>query len=309
MLTLTLALAGCGKSAVNTAVAPEGTNVTAFTDGAGRVVKIPVAPLRIVSLSPAATDILEISLNAHAEVVGVTRYCHIPVEDEKRVARVGGVVDPDYERILALKPDLVIAPLLADKTLQEKLIALGLAVVVLHPEGLQGVLADIQMLGRATGHAAAGEAAAKNIEDIRALAASRWSSVPESQRPRVLIRMGDSSPAPGSYVDDLLMTAGGRNALPRGSKAWVEVSPEGVLQLAPDVVVDILESGAPAPATGSERPTPAGGARVVTISAGEEFYRPGPSVGAALWDLARALYPTRFPEVTPPAGDPTAPPP
>jgi iron complex transport system substrate-binding protein len=270
-------------------------------------VNVPATPQRIISLSPAATDILDISLKAHAEVVGVTRYCHIPAEDEKRVARVGGVVDPDYERILALKPDLVIAPLLADPSLQEKLIALGLTVVVLHPEGLRGVLDDIRMLGVATGHAAAGESAAKNIEDIRALAASRWASVPESQRPRVLIRMGDSSPAPGSYVDDLLMAAGGRNVLPRGTKAWVTVAPENVLQLAPDLIIEIPASNDSPSESGAEKSGWIGSAKVVTISAGDEFYHPGPGVGAALWDLARILYPARFPEAMPLGGTQTPP--
>lgn len=307
LLALALAWAGCGKPAIAPMDLPAGTNVTTLTDGAGRIVQIPATPRRIVSLSPAATDILEISLNAHAEVAGVTRYCHIPAEDEKRVARVGGVVDPDYERILALQPDLVIAPWLADKTLQEKLQALGLPVVVLHPEGLQGVLDDLRMLGQATGHAAAGEATAKKIDDIRALTASRWGSVPENQRPRVLIRMGDTSPAPGSYVDDLLTAAGGRNVLLRGSKAWVEVSSEGALQLAPNVIVDILEPDSPAPAMGLEKSAADGGVRVVTISAGDEFYRPGPSVGVALWELARVLDPTQFPEATPPVGDQTVP--
>jgi iron complex transport system substrate-binding protein len=300
-LVLALAVAACGKPAVVPVAAPASVQVTTLIDGAGRTVKVPAAPQRIVSLSPAATDILEIALNLHAEVAGVTRYCKIPAEDEKRVARIGGVVDPDYERILALQPDLVIAPLLADKTLQDKLIALGLTVVVLHPEGLQGILDDIRLLGGATGQPAESEAAAQSIEDIRTLAASRWASVPEDQRPRVLVRMGDSSPAPGAYVDDLITAAGGRNILPRGLKAWVEVSPENVLQLAPDLIVDIPSPDNPTSAPGPEKSTSSGPTRVVTISQGGEFYHPGPGVGAALWDLARTFYPAQFPEAMPPA--------
>jgi iron complex transport system substrate-binding protein len=269
-----------------------------ITDGAGRVVKILAAPQCIVSLSPAATDMLELALGAHAAVVGVTRYCRIPAADEKRVVRVGGVLDPNYERILSLKPDLVIAPMLADSSMRDKLISLGLTVVVLHPEGLPGVIDDIRLLGRATGHPAEAAAAATNIENIRALAASRWQSVPEKQRPRVLVRMGDVCPAPGSYVDDLIAVAGGRNVLPRGPKAWVQVSPESMLQFAPDVVVTIRSSDDVSPSPASDKSAPY---RSVTISAGDDFYRPGPSVGGALWELARVLDPVRFPEASPPA--------
>jgi ABC-type Fe3+-hydroxamate transport system substrate-binding protein len=74
------------------------------TDGVGRIVKLANAPHRIISLSPAATDIL-IKIGAHAELVGVTRYCSIPLADESHVQRLGGVLDPDYEGLLTLKPD------------------------------------------------------------------------------------------------------------------------------------------------------------------------------------------------------------
>ena len=264
-------------------------------DGAGRSVDISAPPKRIVSLSAAATDIL-VAVGAQAELVGATRYCVIPPTEEKHVTRIGGVADPDYERILALKPDFVVAPWLADKTLQDKIAALGLPLVVLHPEGLDGVLADIRMLGRATGHAASGEAVAKGIEDVRALAANRWQKVPEQMRPRVLVCMDSVSPAPGSYVDDLIAAAGGRNVLPRATKAWVEVSPESVLQLSPDLIIVIPAADAVLENPVVVKIRPGGRTPVVTVPDGEVFYHPGPGVGRALWALARAIYPARFPE-------------
>jgi iron complex transport system substrate-binding protein len=269
-----------------------------LTDGAGRVVKLAAAPRRIISLSPAATDVL-VKVGANAKLVGVTRYGDNPAIVESRVQRLGGVLDPDYEGIVALKPDLVVTPLLADKSMQEKLSALGLTFIVLHPEGLAGVLADIRLVGRATGHDEQGEETAKNIEAVRALVMTRWKAVPEEKRPRVLIRMEDNSPAPGSYVDDLLAAAGGRNVLPRGPKAWVAVSPESVLQLNPDLIVDIPFPD-PSGASGEPSPKLVGAIPVKTLTDGKAFYRPGPDVGAALWQLARAIYPALFPEAAPP---------
>jgi len=269
-----------------------------ITDGAGRVVKLASAPRRIISLSPSVTDIL-VKLGAHAELVGVTRYCKIPAADEARVKRLGGVLDPDYESIMALKPDLLVMPLLADKSMQEKLSALGLNFIVSHPEGLAGVLDDIRMIGRATGHDEQGDETVKNIEAIRALVLSRWKGVPEEKRPRVLIDMEGNSPAPGSYVGDLLVAAGGRNVLPPGSKAWIAVSPENVLQLNPDLILDIPFPD-PSGATSEPAPKLPGAITVKIITKGEALYRLGPDLGEALWQLARALYPAQFPEVTPP---------
>jgi len=266
-----------------------------LTDGAGRMVKLATAPQRIVSVSPAATDIL-VADQAKAQLVGVTRYCNITTEDEKHIARIGGVLDPDYERILSLKPDLVVVPQIADKTLQEKMISLGLPVLVLHPEGLQGVLDDIRMIGRATGHDPAGETIAQGIDDIKALVASRLKDLPLEKRSRVLVQMGEVSPAPGAYVDDILTSAGGRNVLPRGLKAWVAVSPESALQLAPEVVIEIQEPGSNAPT----KSPPLGKARLVVLADSDAFYRPGPAVGRGIWELARAIYPDRFLEVSPP---------
>jgi len=302
-LTLALALASCGQRAAETAGASGNANLTTLTDGAGRVVKIPAAPQRIVSVSPAATDIL-LSVGAHAELVGASRYCVIPAADENHVTRIGGVMDPDYERILSLKPDLVVAPFLSDKTLQEKLVSLGLPLVVLHPEGLQGVIDDIRLIGRAAGREAAGETTAKSLEDMRALAASRWNEIPPEKRPRVLVRMDSVSPAPGSYVDDLITAAGGSNVLPRGQRAWVEVSPESVLQLDPDLIIDIRSSDQPT--TAMEKVTTTARAKVVTLREGGAFYHPGPGLGRALWELARAIHPALFPESTPPLASTSA---
>jgi iron complex transport system substrate-binding protein len=298
-LPLLVAMAACARPAP--AAAPHAdANRLIVHDGTGRTVVLASNPQRIVSISPAATDILEISLGIHAEIVGVTRYCQIPAADEKHVTRVGGVLDPNYEGILALKPDLVVVPWLADHTLQDKLISMGLSVVIMHPEGLEGVVEDIRMIGQATGHAAAGESAAQQIENIRALTAKRWQSVPANQRPHVLIRMGDDSPAPGSYVDDLITAAGGQNILPHGPRAWETLGPEAILQLAPDLIIDI-----PSPDDSSTAANPGstpllGSTKIVTINDSAAFYHPGPEVGRGIWDLARVIYPQFFPEPTPP---------
>jgi len=308
ILALLTGLNGCGKSANSTAPASSSaTTPIEVADGTGRTFQLSAEPKRIVSLSPAATQIL-LTVGAGPQLAGVTRYCVVPADLETKVTRVGGIIDPNYEQIAALKPDLVIAPFLADKTMQDRLGALDLTVAVMHLESLQGVLDDIRMIGHATGHDRAGDATARIITTTITLAAGRLKDVPAEKRPRVLIRMGESSPAPGSYVDDILTAAGGRNALPSGGKAWIEVTPESILQLAPDIIVEISDPDSPTetPAKnigpGNSKTIP-GNARVITLAAGGAFYHPGPTVGPAIWALARSLYPGRFPEPAIPLAD------
>src|SRR2546426_9644339 len=83
--------------------------VTAFTtrDMLGRDVTLAAPPARIVSLVPSVTEILY-ALNAEDVLVGVTDFCDFPPE-ARRKPRVGGMVAPSLEAIVALRPDLVIA--------------------------------------------------------------------------------------------------------------------------------------------------------------------------------------------------------
>lgn len=301
MLLVLVTGASCSKTDSDKIAPPPEVKVTTLVDGANRTINISAKPARIVSLSPAATDIL-VAENAQTQMVGATRFCRIPTTEESHVTRLGGMVDPDYERLVTLQPDLVIIPWLVDKTMLNKLVAMGLPVLVLHPESLAGVLADLRMIGAATGHAAAGEAKAKGIETVAAVAASRWQDVPAEKHPRVLIYMDDISPAPGAYVDDLLTAAGGRNVLPPGNKAWVEVAPENALQLAPDIIINI-----PAPGTPTESSLKSAllkSINTVTLADGAAFYHPGPDMGIALWALARAIAPVKFPESSPPQATP-----
>jgi len=83
--------------------------VAAFTtrDMLGRDVTLAAPPARIVSLVPSVTEILY-ALNAEDVLVGVTDFCDFPPE-ARRKPRVGGMVAPSLEAIVALRPDLVIA--------------------------------------------------------------------------------------------------------------------------------------------------------------------------------------------------------
>ncbi|MCD6568168.1 MAG: ABC transporter substrate-binding protein [Dehalococcoidia bacterium] len=129
----------------NTVAQPAGVVV----DDSGRVVNIAGIPQRIISLSPSNTEIL-FALGLGDKVVGVTDYCNYPSGALSK-ARIGGYSTPDIERIIALRPDLILADSIHAEEVIPALEAKGLTVFTLAPESLGGILEDIVMVGKVTG--------------------------------------------------------------------------------------------------------------------------------------------------------------
>jgi iron complex transport system substrate-binding protein len=128
------------------------TNTTApgvIVDDLGRSVNIERIPQIIVSLSPSNTEIL-FALGLGEKVVGVTEYCNYPPEALDK-EKIGSYSTPDIERIIALQPDLILANSIHAKEVIPALEDRGLTVFALAPENLDGILEDIQMVGKITG--------------------------------------------------------------------------------------------------------------------------------------------------------------
>ena len=270
-------------------------------DGAGRTVKLAAKAERIVSLSPAITEMV-LALGGSDQLVGVTRYCTVPDRDPP-IARIGGLLDPDYEEIVALRPDLVLAPNLASPQLLERLTSLGLTVVVLSPEGLDNLPKDFRLSGLATGREEKGEALARQFEGLEALARARLKDLPPGQQPTAIMIYGPDllAPGPGAFAGQLLTEAGARNVAPASGNAWQELTPEALLKLNPEVIFLVRDSTAESWPS-AQQPALRGLAAVqhgrVVDMPESLFERPGPLLGEALWALAHALHPDRFPEST-----------
>ena len=125
--------------------APPGTLI----DDMGRAVSIEEIPQRIISLAPSNTEIL-FALGLGERVVGVTEFCDYPLEalDKKKV---GGYSTPDIETIIALQPDLILASSIHGEDVIPALEERGFTVFALEPKNLDGILEDIQLVGRITG--------------------------------------------------------------------------------------------------------------------------------------------------------------
>ncbi len=252
------------------------------------------AEARIVSLSPSTTEALFV-IGAGPRVVGRSRYCDWPAEVTK-LPQIGGYVDPSFEAILALRPDLVTgARGPAGAAMSERLEARGIKTYLPKTESFAEIDAMMLGLGERTGHAAEAKAKVDALDAQVAAIARAVSSVPH---PRVLLVFGlepVSVAGPASFADEMIRRAGGTNVVTEGS-GYPTLGIERVITLDPDIVVN----AAMAEAHGQERiakDTP-GWSKVRAVTTGhvvaitdESVLRPGPRVGDGLTTLARAIHP------------------
>lgn len=198
-------------------------------------------PQRIVSTAPSLTETL-FALGLGGRVAGVTEFCRYPPEAAAK-PKIGTFIDPNFERILALKPDLVLV-VRNPVQLAEKLRRLGLNAVEVPQDTVAEILASIGQIGRLTGAEAQARALAARIEADLAAVRRRAAGLP---RRRVLFLVGRSpgtlqgmvGAGPGTFLDELMRLAGGDNVLARSPVAYPRLSVEQILAADPDVILDM----------------------------------------------------------------------
>lgn len=259
-------------------------------DDAGKTLELTRTPQRIVSLTPHLTELL-FAVGAGAQVVGADSASDYP-EAAKTLPRVGDTQRINHERILALKPDLIVVWGGGNRAADlHRLRQLGLPLLHTEARRLTDVPRLLRLVGQASGHAEAGEAAARDF-DIR-LAALR---VPATRQPparafyqvwdRPLMTVGGRH-----WISDALAICGARNVFADLDSAAPVVSREAVLRRAPDLIV----SGSDAP---DPRSTWRGYARLPAVKRdafvrvdADRLHRPTPRLVEGIADLCGGLAP------------------
>jgi iron complex transport system substrate-binding protein len=203
------------------------------------------APKRIVSLIPAVTEMLFV-IGAGDQVVGVSSFDKYPAEVETR-QKVGGLFDPNFERILSLRPDMVITYGSQDE-LTTRLKAANIPWFSYRHGGLADVTSTIRTLGAQTGHAERAKLVATQVEAELAAVKARSAGRP---RPRTLIVIGrEDGSMRGLFVSggvgflhDLVELAGGTNVMADAKREGLQLSSEQLLVRAPDVVIELRAEG------------------------------------------------------------------
>jgi len=207
-----------------------------IVDDFGKKVIVAKKPERIVSLSPANTEIL-FAIGAGDKLVGVTEYCNFPPQ-AKKIEKIGGYSTPNIEAIVAKKPDLIVASYGNGEENIKKLREIGLTVIALNPKSLQGVLQDIILVGKATGYEEEAERLVKNLQERINTVRNKGYKIPESKKPRILWVMWYPelwTAGNETFFDELVNIAGGKN-IAHDFKGWKIISKEVVLERDPQII-------------------------------------------------------------------------
>jgi iron complex transport system substrate-binding protein len=290
-----LAVAGCGgrpRRAAPAATPTRGFPVT-VTDDLGHRVTVEREPRRIVSLAPNVTETL-FALGLGERVVGVSEACDYPPAAVKK-PRVGGFARPSVERVLSVKPDLVIASRGNPPDVLRQIERIGVPVYGADPETIDAVIALARILGRLTGDADAGAALARDLSRrVKAIEAAS-AQLTTDERPRVLIVISDEPlfvAGSKTFIDDLIRAAGGRNAASE-YPGFPRLGQEPAAMLRPDVIVTTVpgKQAVEDIARSSLSTSPAvEHARVYQLDA-DIVTRPGPRLVDALGQLHALLHP------------------
>jgi iron complex transport system substrate-binding protein len=119
-------------------------------DDYGKDIRFDSIPRRIISLAPSITEALY-AIGADSSLIGVTTYCDYPPQAKEKT-KVGGLVDPNFEVIASLKPDLVLMTVEGNlKTAYDALQNLGIQVFVTNPRDVEGIKKMLTAFGAITG--------------------------------------------------------------------------------------------------------------------------------------------------------------
>jgi len=282
--------------------------VRTLEDDLGRRITWEAPPRRIVSLSPSLTEILFALGADRTTLVGVTRFCNYPPA-AKQIAKVGGIVDPSLEAVLALRPDLVLATRGNPLEFIESLASLAVPVFALDTRGsLATILATIRSVGAATGREVEAARLVDSLAARQQALERRTGALPPEARPRVYYGPLEGTlwtAGPGSYLDALIRIAGGRNVAAQAPSAWSPLSLEIVLAEDPQVYLGSF-AGADTPARRAEaeadaraflrghgawRETALGREPRIYMVHEDRLLRPAPRIYAVMEAFAEFLHP------------------
>jgi iron complex transport system substrate-binding protein len=294
----------------NTAPAP--ATATTFpmtvTDARGQRVAISQRPVRIISLAPSVTETL-FALGAGDRVIADTTFCDYPPA-AAALPKIGGYVDPNTEKIVAMKPDLILGAKGNARDALDRLGELGIPVVTVAPDSLAAVEASIRTIGRAVGESQAAEQLATRCAARRRVVEKRTATLADTAHPRTLLLFSPDSlfsAGPGSHLDEMIRLAGGENIAVAAKTPWPELSMETVVTADPECIIVLTGRGMAHPLTPASALTRFRAERrwrdVTAVKTGhivvlddDTLTLPGPRLIDGMEAMAAAIHPELYPQ-------------
>ncbi len=265
-----------------------------FVDDAGRNIYLAKPPVRIISLAPSVTEMV-FAIGAEDRLVAVTDFCDFPPEAAAKTKI--GYSNPNLEVIMALKPDLVLAP---KEFLRPDVVAaldqLKVPVFVMAATTIEDILAHLGTLGRMLGHPAAATDLTMNLRRELTEIKSRMETRPPIRVLYVLNSQPLITVGPGSFIDQLITLAGGVNVAAKSATPYPRLNMETVLSEDPEAL--IFPVGQAEGISESEQQTWRQWAGMTAVKRGRLHQipasllnRPGPRIVQALRKLADIIHP------------------
>jgi len=254
------------------------------------------ASARYVSLAPSSTEIL-FALGLDKEIVGVSSYCDYPAQARLKEI-VGTFSQPNIEKIVSLKPDIVFCAGIEQAPVAAQLKRLGIKVVTHEPKNIKELLDSIKEIGNLTARQAQAEELVKKMGQTIQEVTGKTAAIPVEQRPSVFVEYWNNplmTAGPGSFIDELITLAGGRNIAFDAPRAYCNFSPEEVLSRNPDCIILAYMVGGNAATTlthrlGWSQLSAIKNNRVYSDINPDILLRPGPRIVEGLVELHRRLY-------------------
>lgn len=283
MLFFLFALSGVATSPLTAQAAP--------ADLFGRQLKWPAMPRRIVSLSPATTEML-FAIGAQQQLIGVTADCNYPPQarSKKSVGRFGAV---QLETLVKLQPDLILVTADMQKVLTP-LKRLQVPVLGFSSTGVGQISSNLKTLGAVVGHPAEGLKAAQAMQTRLAKIRAK---IPKGPTPSVFYLLWDQpliSAGPQSFIGDVLKLAGARNVVPQVQAPFPHISLEHLLKANPEVLIlpESVATRVKLNRSPFDQLTAVKQKRILLIN-DDLISRPAPRVLDALAHIVNFLYPSK----------------
>jgi iron complex transport system substrate-binding protein len=253
--------------------------------------------LRIISITPSTTEIA-CSIGLESNLVGVSTFCDYPPEVRGK-EKVGSFSDPNIEKIMLLKPDIVLATGLEQAQTVRNISKLGIRVIVVDPDSFDGLFKSIEEIGAACGKRKEAFDLVTEMKDSINSIKSAASLRERSAVPGVYFEIWHDplmTAGRGSFIDEMITLAGGRNIAWDTPRPYSRFSAELIMERDPDVIIlGYMVKGGSAVDSVRKRAGWSGikavkGSRVYDDIDPDILFRPGPRLIKGIEELNKRFY-------------------
>jgi iron complex transport system substrate-binding protein len=254
-------------------------------------------PERIISLTPATTEIL-FALGLDDKIIAVSSYCTWPARAKEK-EKIGSFSNPNIEKIITLKPDLVMVTGMEQENIRSLLSSLGIKYISVEPKDIDELMSSIEQIGIITGSLTKAKTINKEIRDVLETIQIAVSETGDYPKPRVYMEIWHDpimSPGRGSFVNDMITRAGGVNITSDIRRSYSRIDPEQIIFRNPEkIILAYMKPDIWVRENFSNRP----GWRDIQAVKEKKIYtgidpdiilRPGPRVSQGLTELHRVFY-------------------